>query len=1458
MSFVRFQQRNRIASEINDQQATLSVAEPRRRRNTGPAQSERRIETRGTTLAGLTQYLQSHNVGIETLRFNTQANQPSAADYFFPGSTEVHYRQNASNPQFIEHVYRISFRSFDRYFDTMRPLLRRAMLLSYREMNAFRAGLHLDIEVIELNELTMDGNVVTTVPGTLTSNESGAGIPPVEGEYNIGAVLEAMIAKVRADLERMMYQHSQLIFHQVVRMRLSCASMGLRDARRLVHRRVLAGRGLPLETQQGWMEMNMPLMLRECLTDVFHTTRADDMCFLYALWYGMLRQISTVPLDETDHKFAVDDVNFFTLNLMHPVLNILNAIPTDIEYPLHPNDLYRVDLRLNRVGFSINAYHYQGNEEVIGTLYTSPAVHRENMKHVDLLLINGNIDSSHPINHWVLISDFALFISANHMFGKVYTTLRGKKSAMLRLCAKALECDWVCRICVKKCRSEEDYAVHTRLCTLDRVGGKGCTEIYKSPENAIFYFDDYSKLFMDPFVVYADFECLVQKTSSFHRTDSGNTIQDQRHIPISCAFRIGTFNDDLREWIPEEYQRIFMLMDRTVTRDSYTINSVQKKSKTTQVAAQFIEHMIELRQHLLSYLDNEEVWETPCTFEEYYALVPAKCVHCCFCRIPLGLLEFKHPMYKDNDAFDRGPCVAFQPFEQMDSPDRILGVAHRLCFWKFLGSPFHYAGKFGDNQNVARQKYNLRIEQNPSLFNLYTEMEPMEDLFRELVKRVGPRYYTQMFTLKIFFHNLTGYDGHLLIQAIQAHHTNISCIPQQGDKFLSLKFSGLHFLDSYKFLKGSLDDLARTTTMGKIVNDQLIFSNPEERAKCVRMMKSALDYIGEVFHVTMTDERINLLLRKGVFPYEYFSTPGVLDETSLPSRDKFDSLLYGSSISEKDYLHAQHVWEMFNMTKFGNYHDLYLLVDVMLLHMIFEQFRMQEYKLYGFDVTQFYSLPGYAFSQCLYLADARVENSIFTLDLIDSNQIEMAKMFESMKRGGISCIMTRYASVHMKENEEIKLFDANNLYGWAMSQPLPVGGYRYLSQFEIAAFMNNNTLATYDRLTNPKGYILEVDLHLPVEFHEKFRYYPMFPIKRTIRYEETSPYYRSQTPLQSHDDKTSKLVLDLHDRSYYSTYIANLQLGLEEGYQLRNVWRIMEFDQTPWMESHIRRQTEARQRATTEIGKNVPKLIANSTYGKTIEDSRRHRTVKIVTDADKFERIVKSAKYDTHRIVNDGIVVVHQKKTRIEMNRPIMVGIVILELSKLLMYTFYYRILYKVFGNRLRLLMTDTDSLGIHVCGLGEGGIMGELRDYHQEWFDLSNYPPEYDYSNANNLVVGKMKDEFIDKTSSRVKKCTEFIGCKAKMLSFEFEDFSPKMVAKGVSTAVLKKQINHEMYKQAIFGDQDENTNIPAMTMYSIRSDNNRLYTYKMEKSTLDAMDDKIYLLDREHCVPYGYVQVQ
>ena len=207
------------------------------------------------------------------------------------------------------------------------------------------------------------------------------------------------------------------------------------------------------------------------------------------------------------------------------------------------------------------------------------------------------------------------------------------------------------------------------------------------------------------------------------------------------------------------------------------------------------------------------------------------------------------------------------------------------------------------------------------------------------------------------------------------------------------------------------------------------------------------------------------------------------EDTELPPIESSYSSLNMSKISESDYKHAQRAREEFGVRNIGDYHDLYLRTDVVLPANVFEAFRDTFLKHYSLDPAHFYMAPGLACKACLKKTGVRLELP---------TDPDMLLMFERGIRGGITQAVHRYASANNKymgdlydpnkESSYLQYLDANNLYGWAMSQPLPTSKFKCVdikpSQGE-AAQAQISALAT----SKIKGYLLEVDVRYPTKLH---------------------------------------------------------------------------------------------------------------------------------------------------------------------------------------------------------------------------------------------------------------------------------------------------------------------------------------------------------------------------------------
>ncbi|KAL9970109.1 hypothetical protein ACROYT_G022435 [Oculina patagonica] len=245
--------------------------------------------------------------------------------------------------------------------------------------------------------------------------------------------------------------------------------------------------------------------------------------------------------------------------------------------------------------------------------------------------------------------------------------------------------------------------------------------------------------------------------------------------------------------------------------------------------------------------------------------------------------------------------------------------------------------------------------------------------------------------------------------------------------------------------------------------------------------KESLKYTSEIFE----SKQLNLMSRKGIYPYDYMDSFDKFNE-KLPKKEDFYSILNDEHISDDDYKHAKNVWKTFKIKNMGEYHDLYLKSDVLLLADVFESFRKTCLKYYKLDPCHYFSSPGLSWDSMLKMTDIKLE--LMT-------DIDMYQFIEKGMRGGISYIANRYGKAnnkYMKDYDEkapskyIMYLDANNLYGWAMSQFLPTGGFRWLTEKQI----NKANLAKYKE-NSKKGLILEVDLEYPNELHDRHNDYPL-------------------------------------------------------------------------------------------------------------------------------------------------------------------------------------------------------------------------------------------------------------------------------------------------------------------------------------------------------------------------------
>ena len=441
---------------------------------------------------------------------------------------------------------------------------------------------------------------------------------------------------------------------------------------------------------------------------------------------------------------------------------------------------------------------------------------------------------------------------------------------------------------------------------------------------------------------------------------------------------------------------------------------------------------------------------------------------------------------------------------------------------------------------------------------------------------------------------------------------------------------------------------------------------------------------------------------------------------------------------------------------------------------------------------------------------------------------------EKGMRGGISMVSKRHAKAnnpHLadynpdKENNYIMYYDANNLYGWAMSQPLPYSDFKWCD-------MRQKDGKHVLKRPKGKGWILEVDLEYPKHLHKLHNDYPLAPEKLSVKKEWLSSY---QTELLENNSMINieKLVPNLMDKKKYIVHYRNLHLYLSLGMKLKKVHRILEFNEKPWMEPYICLNTELLKKATSAFEKDFYKLMNNSVFGKTMVNLRKRVDIQLVrtdgSENEKLRKIIAKPNFNRRVKFSDELSAIHVKKTKLTLNKPIYVGFSVLDLSKHLMYDWYYNKLKKKYGENCTLLYTDTDSLLVDIKTKDAYKDMSEIK----EDYDFSDYPKDHPlYDETNKKVIGKMKDECAG------TPIAEYIDLRPKLYSVLRADEQLINKAKGVKKYIIKKQINFENYKDALFNKKKYTHN-----MNMLRSMHHIIYGLTVNKTTLSPLDTKRYI---------------
>ena len=284
---------------------------------------------------------------------------------------------------------------------------------------------------------------------------------------------------------------------------------------------------------------------------------------------------------------------------------------------------------------------------------------------------------------------------------------------------------------------------------------------------------------------------------------------------------------------------------------------------------------------------------------------------------------------------------------------------------------------------------------------------------------------------------------------------------------------------------------------------------------------------------------------------------------------------------------------------------------------------------------------------------------------------DMLLMFECGIRGSIIQAVHQYTRVNNKyignkynpgeESSFLQYLNTNNLYGWMMSQSLPAGGFKWVMPDEIAE-------------GSDKGFLLEVDIKYPKELLNLHNDLLFMCEKMEI-------------------NKFEKLVPNLFDKRNYVIHIEVLNQALKHGLILERVHHVIEFDQFAWLKPYINFNTQLRAQAKNDFEKDFVKLMNNSVFGNMMENIRKHKDIKLITNVKNYLKNIMKPNFKLGILFDENLMGCEMGKFKVVMNKAVYLGQAILDLSKIVMYEFHHDYMLLKYGNNLKLCYMDTDSL---------------------------------------------------------------------------------------------------------------------------------------------------------------------
>ncbi len=690
-------------------------------------------------------------------------------------------------------------------------------------------------------------------------------------------------------------------------------------------------------------------------------------------------------------------------------------------------------------------------------------------------------------------------------------------------------------------------------------------------------------------------------------------------------------------------------------------------------------------------------------------------------------------------------------------------------------------------------------------------------------------------TITILCHNLRGFDMHFIVKALErmVHLSpwrektylgqplsayELQPIASTKEKWLSLRFAGLRFIDSFQFV---------TKSLGSMIEEQ--------RKSGLHTFPSMAAHHPYLSRMEERPCAMDLLLRKIPFAYssmtgpEYFELPAVLPQGA------YHDDLADEPCSDKKYLLVQQVASLMRFTSQAEWHDCYLATDVLALADCVEAVRQRLFKRFGIDMVHSVSLAGAAANFLLRFSRVRVDlicEANGGMELADdvaegirAGLSYAAQPFARARNAEADAVLEEaYGELPEAEDSWILYLDFTSLYPFAMTHKLPTGDY-----YKVDPGRYEELIETWTWDCD-SGSLIMVDYHVPQELHD---YVDLPPIaERSVKLAELSDYQRKLAQTFGFDAKTEKLVPDLGPQKRVLHHVCWLQYMVRKGLiKVTAVHKIWHFKHAYWARGYVETMASERAQTKSEVVKTCNKLAMNAPYGKLYENKTKHQNVRVQTKVDKFLDAVNKngvADWTIYDHTEEGFLsmTAKHKGDGVVIDTPRIAGLCVLEISKFVVYQAYYDRLKPLFNGTF--VYMDTDSIVVHVKGpdpferLLADNSKGEL-------WDLCKASPEKRFQkNKGKLGHCKLEKRVIAEWVNVGPKCYSHLDREADDESQRF---------KGVPGRAVRKHLRHKTYVDGL-----SNPELTRLSYRELRSSKHEVCRQEVAKRGLNFLNTKVY----------------